>query len=172
MRRVSIFLLLATLAWSLPASAATMREIKASELRKIVSAGQTMSVKRAIASAVKATGGEPVEVRAFQADDVFYRIVLKAADGSLVSYIVNASTGDRVAKGSAVERQVSAASKAGSAGKNKAKDNTGNSRAAGAGGSGNANGGSGNSSGGGNSGGGGGGGNGGGGGGGNGGGKN
>ena len=48
MRVVPHILLVAMLALSGPALAATVREISGSELRKIVNAGQAVSLKRAI----------------------------------------------------------------------------------------------------------------------------
>jgi uncharacterized membrane protein YgcG len=101
-----------------PAMAVTVREIGASELRKIVSAGDTISLKAAVAAVAKSVQADPIEARAFEADGIFYRIVLKQADGTLISVIIDAKTGAQVKSGSAIGKEVSAAaSEKGSKGK-------------------------------------------------------
>ena len=156
MRVVPSILLVALLAMSGPALAATVREMSGSELRKIVSAGQAVSLKRAIDAVSKSMGGEPIEARAFDADGVFYLIVMKRPNGTLFTIIIDAETGKQVSKNSPLSKEISAAATAGA----KDKTSKGKSQTAGSNGnaksSGNSNGGGnsgGNSSGGGNSGG-------------------
>lgn len=124
-----------------PLHALTVREIGAAELRKIVSAGQTVSLKAAVTAVAAATKAEPIEARAFEADGIFYRIVLKRSDGTLISVIIDALTGEQVKAGSAIGQEVSAAAtskgskgKSATAGAN-GKGNTGSN----AGGNGNGN---------------------------------
>lgn len=152
--------LLSMLAIAGPSFAATMRELDSSELRQITRGGEIMTLKRVIDSVAKSTGGEPIEARAFQLEDVFYRIVLKKANGSVISIIVNARTGQQIGKNTAIGRQLAAAADA----KGKGKGNKGKSQTAGSNGKsgGNSGGNGGGNSGGGNGGGGNGGGNGGG----------
>jgi phage baseplate assembly protein gpV len=114
MKRILFMFGLAMLAGAGPVLAEKLREISAPELRQIVAAGNTISLKRAIDSVVKATKGEPLEARAFQADGIFYRIVLKKPDGTLFSVIINAVTGEQVTKNSSIGKQVTAAAAAGS----------------------------------------------------------
>jgi len=153
-------LLMTILAVASPSLAATVRELDASELRQAARSGDVLSLKRVIESVAKSTGGEPIEARAFEVDDIFYRIVLKKANGSVISVIINARTGEQVGKNSAIGRDLAKAAEGGKGKGNKSKSQTAgpNSKAGGN---------SGGNSGGGNSGGGNGGGNGGGGGGGN-----
>lgn len=166
------------LAFAGPSFSATVRELDAAELRQVARSGEVLSLKRVIESVAKATGGEPIEARAFERNDIFYRIVLKKANGSVVSVIINARTGEQVGRNSAIGRDVAAAAEGGKGKGNKGKSQSagskdksgGNSGGGGNGGGGGGNGGGG--GGGGNGGGGGGGSSGGGGGGGNGGGKN
>ena len=134
MTALRILLLLSFVALSGPGQAATVREIGTAELRQAVGSGAALSPKRVIGSVARSTGGEPIETRAFDADGLYYRIVLKKPDGSIISVIVDARTGEEVAKGSAVGRQVAAAAESGS----KAK---GKSATAGSNGKGNGNGG-------------------------------
>jgi hypothetical protein len=89
-----------------PAASATVREIGATELRKIVSAGGTLSLKSVVASLNASTGAEPIEARAFALDGVFYRIVLKRPDGTLISIIIDAQTGQQVKSNSGVGKLV------------------------------------------------------------------
>lgn len=109
MRLVPHILLVAMLALCGPTFAATVREISASELRKIVSAGDAVSLKRAISAVSKTLGGEPIEARAFDAEGVFYRIVMKRSNGTLFSVIIDAETGRQVSKNSSIGKQISAA---------------------------------------------------------------
>jgi hypothetical protein len=144
MKRGTQILFAALLALSAPAMAATVREISASELRQIVKAGQAVSLKRAIDAVSTSIGGEPIEARAFEADGVFYRIVVKRSNGKLVSVIIDAGTGRQVSKESSIGKEISAAAASGNGpGTGKGKDKTpGGQRSAGnAGGNGNAGGG-------------------------------
>lgn len=114
---------------------AAIREISQSDLRRIVSAGEAIGLRSVVASVAAATGAEPIEARAFELDGVYYRIVLKRSDGSLVSVIIDAATGQQVKSASPVGRQVS-----GAAGKSAEKSTKGKSATAGANGNGNGNG--------------------------------
>jgi hypothetical protein len=116
-----------------------VREINASELRRIVSAGGAVSLKRAIDAVSAARGGEPIEARAFDLGGVFYRIVLKRPNGALVSVIIDAETGREVSKSSSIGEQITTAAGTG------AKAAKGKSQAAGAKASGESKGNSGNS---------------------------
>jgi hypothetical protein len=166
MKMARTIVLASILAFASPGLAATVRELDAAELRQAARSGDLISLKRVIEAVAKSTGGEPIEARAFAVEDVFYRIVLKKTDGSIISIIINARTGEQVGKNSAIGRDLAAAAEGGK-GKDKASKNKSD-KAKGAGSAGGGSGGNGGGSGGGN----GGGGNGGGGGGGNGGGKN
>ena len=107
-------LLMVTLvALSGPGQAATVRELGAAELRQAVGSGAILSPKRVLDVVVRSTGGEPIEARAFELDKTYYRIVVKKPNGSVVSVIIDASTGKEVSKSSAVGRQVAAAAENG-----------------------------------------------------------
>lgn len=92
-----------------PAASSTVREIGAQELRKIVDAGGTLSLKSVVASLNASTGAQPIEARAFELNGVFYRIVLKRPDGTLISIIIDASTGRQVKLNSEVGKLVAGA---------------------------------------------------------------
>ena len=134
--------LLTMLALAGSSHAATARELDAAELRQISRSGQVMTLKRVIDSVAKANGGTPIEARAFELEDVFYRIVLKKANGTVVSIIINARTGEQVGKNSSVGRQLAAAAKGGKGKGNKGKSAGSNGKSGGnSGGNGNSGGG-------------------------------
>jgi hypothetical protein len=110
-----------------PAASSTVREIGAPELRKIVRAGGTLSLKSVVASLNATTGAQPIEARAFELDGVFYRIVLKRPDGTLISIIIDAQTGRQVMSNSGVGKLVVEA-----AGKSAEKSIKGKSQSSGA----------------------------------------
>jgi hypothetical protein len=93
--------LVALVALSGPGQAATVRELDAAELRQAARSGDLISLKRAIEAVAKSTGGEPIEARAFEIEELYYRIVLKKPNGAVISVILNARTGEQVPKGSA-----------------------------------------------------------------------
>ena len=73
-----------------PAPAESVRELDRAELRKIVTSGGIISLKKAVAAVAASTAAEPIEARAFLADAVVYRMVLKRPDGTLFSVILDA----------------------------------------------------------------------------------
>jgi hypothetical protein len=117
-------LLVTMLAAASPSLAATVRELDASELRQAARSGDLLSLKRVIDSVAKSTGGEPIEARAFEVGDIFYRIVLKKANGSVISVIINARTGEQVGKNSAIGRDLAKAAEGGKGKGNKGKSQT------------------------------------------------
>lgn len=121
MKIAKVLILLTTLGLSGPAQAATMRELDPAELRQAARSGDIISLKRVIETVANATGGEALEARAFAADELYYRIVLKKPDGTIISVIINARTGEQVAKGSGIGRQVAAAAETGSKSKGKSQ---------------------------------------------------
>ena len=162
MKLARTIVLASILALASPSLAATVRELDAAELRQAARSGDLISLKQVIEAVAKSTGGEPIEARAFAVEDVFYRIVLKKPDGSVISIIINARTGEQVGKNSAIGRDLAAAAEAGKGkGKDKSAKNksdkakSAGSNAGGSGGSGGNSGGNGGGGGGGNSGGGG-----------------
>jgi hypothetical protein len=114
-------ILLTMLALSNPGQAATVRELDAAELRQAARAGDIISLKRVIEAVTTSTGGEPLEARAFEIDELYYRIVMKRPNGTIVSVIINARTGEQVSKGSSVGRQVASAAETGSKSKGKSQ---------------------------------------------------
>jgi hypothetical protein len=114
MRIRSAILCLALLSVTGPVLGATLRELDGAELRRVVREDDLLGLKQVIAAVAEQTGGEPVEARAFEADGVFYRIVLKKADGALISIIIDALTGKQVAKGSSLGKEIAAAAENGS----------------------------------------------------------
>ena len=107
----------AMLALASSGQAATVRELGPAELRAIVNSGQTISLKRVVASVARSTQAEPIEARAFEAGGVFFRIVLKRQDGMLISVIIDAATGEQIGADSDIGKTVTQAAADKSAGK-------------------------------------------------------
>ncbi|WP_171241270.1 PepSY domain-containing protein [Ruegeria sp. HKCCA5491] len=135
---------------------AAPRELKHSELRKVTRSGGAIRLKNVIKGVEKIIGGTPVDARAFQADGVYYRILVKKPNGSIISVIVDAKTGVVVPNKSRVGQQIKEAARSnlGNSATAKAQANlngfSGNRGVGNRGGNGNSGGNSGNSGGGGN----------------------
>jgi hypothetical protein len=121
MKIARAILLLSLIALSGPGQASTVRELDAAELRRATQEGDLISLKSVIEAVAKSTGGQPLEVRAFEAGEFYYRMVLKTPNGEVVSVIINARTGEQIPKTSAVGRQVASAAEAGSKSKGKSQ---------------------------------------------------
>ena len=79
----NIFLILFLLVLFLPEGGhAAAREMKQSELRWATTSGNAIRLKSVIQGVERVFGGTPVDARAFQADKVYYRILVKKPDGS------------------------------------------------------------------------------------------
>jgi len=119
---------------------ADMRELSRSELRESVRQGKSLSFSSALSVVTRQFDGEVVDVRAFESDAVYYRILIKSSGGVLGAIIMDAGTGRLMPSESTAVREVTAAAKSskGSSGSNKGRGNNN------AGGKGNAGGGNGN----------------------------
>ena len=62
---------------------AAARELDQTELRQASAGGKTIGLRRAIDSVAAQIGGKAVDARAFEAGDVFYRIVVKKPNAEL-----------------------------------------------------------------------------------------
>ncbi len=93
---------------------AAARELKQSELRKATTSGSAIRLNKVIKGVEKVFGGTPVDARAFQADKLYYRILVKKPNGKIISVIVNAQTGVVVSNRSSVGRQISEAARSAS----------------------------------------------------------
>ena len=110
---------------------ADVRELPRDEIRASVRSGESMSLrqlKRVISTRVE---GELVDVRAFEADGIVYRVLIKKSDGTLAVAVVDASSGRFLSGRSEVAKDVMAAAKA--------NGGKGNARSAAAGGNANNN---------------------------------
>ncbi len=110
MRRLLPIMVLLTLFLTEEGNAAA-RELKQSELRRATMTGGAIRLKRVIKGVEKVFGGTPVDARAFEADKVYYRILVKKPNGKIISVIVDAETGVVVPNRSSIGRQISEAAK-------------------------------------------------------------
>ena len=104
-----LFLGVVTLGFAHPSLASSAREMGQSELRQIARSGKTISLKTTLGSVSNTLHAKVVEARAFNANGVYYRLVLKQPNGRLVSVIIDAQTGRQVPSKSPVGRQVAEA---------------------------------------------------------------
>ena len=129
------------------AFALAARELTPEELRENVDKGKTKSLATALAIVSRNVEGEAVDVRAFDADGICYRMLIMLPSGKLVSVIFDAVSGTFLAGDSPRGKQVSEAAKTSSSksavavaksakasqksNNGKSKDNSGNSSSAG-----------------------------------------
>lgn len=120
------------------ALAEVTREIGQAELRRMVATGQSLSLSRVIDVVARTTAGKPVDVRLFESDGLFYRVVVVQASGRLVRLVMDARTGETLPGSSATATRVRAAATNGkstakaaveAAGETNAKGGQGNSGA-------------------------------------------
>ncbi len=121
------FALLLFLGLPFAALAGVTREIGQAELRELVATGNSISLSRVIDVVARQTPGEPVDVRLFDVDGLFYRVVVVQTSGRVVRVAINARTGDILSENSPTAARVrsattSANSVAAVAGKSKAKN--------------------------------------------------
>jgi hypothetical protein len=126
---------------------AQMREVGHGELRQMVDAGAVLGLGEALTLVNSRVDGNLVDVRAFEDDTLYYRVVVKRPDGQLVAAVVDARAGRLVSGRSSAAQEVMAAAKSkpavlgsGSLGRGKSSGASGNGKGN-AGGNGNGNGG-------------------------------
>ena len=114
------------------------REVGQVELRRMVAAGQSLSLSRIMQVVSRSAAGEPVDVRLFDSSGLFYRVVVMQPSGKLLRLVLDAQTGEVLADTSPAATRVRAAAThakaAAAASKSKSKSGQGNSDSAGNGG--------------------------------------
>ncbi len=83
-----------------PAQAAGVRELNRSELRRNVKSGQYLGLSQLLEFIEKSVNGDLIDVRAFDADGIIYRVLIMTPAGKLASVIVDAKTGKFLANNS------------------------------------------------------------------------
>jgi hypothetical protein len=109
-----------TVGLALPGGA-DARELNQSELRALAASGQSVALSRIYDSIRRATGGEPVDVRAFDVGGVYYRVLVMTNGGNLVSVVADAGTGALLPTNSAAAQRVR--SEAGNSGASSSRGN-------------------------------------------------
>jgi hypothetical protein len=88
------------------AASADVRELSGAELRDSVAAGQSRPLGPIVEMVGRQVEGEFVDARAYDADGIYYRILIRTPDGKLASVIVDARTGGFVSARSAVAQDI------------------------------------------------------------------
>ncbi|MEO1537674.1 MAG: hypothetical protein AAFR73_08065 [Pseudomonadota bacterium] len=129
-----------SLGWMSPA-VADMRELSREELRANVRSGQSMSLSRLLNIMSSRVDGEVVDVRGFEGNGIFYRVLVKRSDGQMAVAIVNARSGRFMPSTSAtvIDVQAAATSNSPSVNSNSRSNNAGGNGNGNSGGNGNSN---------------------------------
>jgi hypothetical protein len=109
MKRICIIATLTCLGLSQTLQAASIREIGPTELRHAVTSGQTVGLVEVFDTIKANFDGEPVEFRAFDAGNAYYRVLLMSADGRVQSIVIDAENGDIVPSNTLISRELSRA---------------------------------------------------------------
>ena len=96
--------------FAVPADA-QVRELERSELRENVRSGKSMSMSRLMGVISARVDAEVVDVRGFEGDGIYYRVLLKRPNGKLSIAIVDARTGRFMSGRSTAAQEVMAAAK-------------------------------------------------------------
>ena len=112
---------------------ADVRELSRAEIRDNVRSGQSLSLSQLMQSISARTNAEVVDVRAFEGDGIFYRVLLKKANGKLTVAIVDARNGKFMSSRSNVVKDVMVAARSNGKGASNSRrgGNSGNSNAGG-----------------------------------------
>ena len=108
MKRISI-ITLTTLAMAQSLQAETIREINQTELRLNVTSGKSVALGHVLSTVRDAYIGDPVDVRAFDAGCLHYRILVKNNEGRFRSVIVDATSGAILPSESPLAQKLAAA---------------------------------------------------------------
>jgi hypothetical protein len=98
------------------AAPAEVRELSGAELRDSVAAGQSRPLGPIVEMVGRQVEGEFVDARAYDADGIYYRILIRTPDGKLASVIVDARTGGFVSARSDVAQDIVATARSRSGG--------------------------------------------------------
>jgi len=90
-RRIAISALVA-LSFATSASA-DVREVDQSELRGLIKSGEAQSLAIVLKAIGSSIDGDPVDVRAFDADGLVYALMFMMSDGKLAMIVVDAVSG-------------------------------------------------------------------------------
>lgn len=103
--------LLPALLLASPLLGESVRELSRLELRQLLDSGAAEDPRRAMKTAQGQAGGEVLDIRAFQGNAVYYRILVKKLDGQVVSIVVDAMSGVLLAASSSSASSVNAAAR-------------------------------------------------------------
>lgn len=107
-----VCLVLATILAALaapPVLAEPVSELSHLDLRRLLAAQAAEDPRQAMALAQRTTGGEVLDIRAFQGKAVYYRVLVKNPNGQVVSIVVDAQSGALLEASSSIASNVNAA---------------------------------------------------------------
>jgi hypothetical protein len=119
---------------ALAAGGAGARELGQDELRRLSASGVTADMAKVLAMVRREVRGEPMDLRAFDLDGIFYQVIVMRPDGRMVSVVVDARTGRFVPANSRAARAVRAEAAASGGDRGRGRGNAGGNRGGGSGG--------------------------------------
>jgi len=87
-------------------AAAQMRELEQDELRRSVQTGESVSLQRILSLVSSRVDAEILDVRAFEGGGIYYRVLIKQANGRLGSVVLDAGSGQFMGAKSSVAQDV------------------------------------------------------------------
>lgn len=112
MKRMSS-IILATLTMAQSLQAEPIREIGQTELRLNVTSGKSVGMGQVLRTVHEQFDGDAVDVRAFEAGRVYYRILVRRKDGHIHSVIIEAQSGALVSPESPLAQELALAATGG-----------------------------------------------------------
>lgn len=112
MKRMSITIL-TTLAMAQSLQAEPIREIGQTELRLNVTSGKSVGMGQVLSTVHDRFDGDAVDVRAFEAGRVYYRILVRRTDGRIHSVVIEAQSGALVSPESPLAQELALAATGG-----------------------------------------------------------
>lgn len=88
---------------------ADTQSVPPEELRDFQTTEGGLNLKQAMIAVASKLDGQPVDARAFQADRIYYRILVKTSEGRLVSVILDAQSGKQVSSKSRAGQEIALA---------------------------------------------------------------
>ncbi|MGI9389994.1 MAG: hypothetical protein ACR2O1_08060 [Boseongicola sp.] len=88
--------------------AAPVVELNPDQLRSAVSSRSVINPRRVYTAVETQMNSKPVDIRAFKADSVYYRVLVKNSNGKVSSIVIDAVSGALISGRSSIARKINA----------------------------------------------------------------
>ena len=99
---------------AVPVHSAPVVELNLDQLRSAITSKSVINPRRVYAAVESKMKSEPVDIRVFKSDRVYYRVLVKSSNGKMKSIIVDAKSGTLISALSSVARKINATASGGS----------------------------------------------------------